>query len=359
MDFTSTLLIWYGAHARQLPWRGTGNPYHVWLSEVILQQTRVAQGTAYYFRFLEHFPSIRALAEAPLDEVMKCWQGLGYYTRARNLHKAAQKVVAEYGGELPNRFEELKKLPGLGPYAAGAVASFAFNEAVPALDGNGYRVLARVFGIFEIPTTTKGAHLFRQHCFALMDKGRPADFNQALIDFGALQCVPGTPDCTVCPLTSSCYASKHHKQLELPLKATPIALRVRYFHYLILLDGDYTYIELRRAKDIWHSLYQFPLVESTKPLTGQELAAKSDFKELVAEGTKILTEVPETVQKLTHQELHLRFFILEGRPSDMSLSRFERIPRTSLPSYQVPICIAKFLTSEWAARFFLTTTTQQ
>ena len=166
------------------------------------------------------------------------------------------------------------------------------------------------------------------------------------------------PDCTVCPLASSCYASEHHKQLELPLKATPIALRVRYFHYLVLLDGDYTYIELRRAKDIWHSLYQFPLVESTKPLTGQELAGRSDFRELVTEGAKILTEVPETVQKLTHQELHLRFFILEGHPSDMSLSQFERIPRSSLPNYQVPICIAKFLSSEWASRFFLATTTQ-
>lgn len=352
MDFTSTLLVWYEAHARQLPWRGTGNPYHVWLSEVILQQTRVAQGTAYYFRFLEHFPSIRALAEAPLDEVMRCWQGLGYYTRARNLHKAAQLVVNEHGGELPNNYEALKKLPGLGPYAAGAIASFAFNEAVPALDGNGYRVLARVFGLFEIPTKSVGQRLFRERCIALLDKQRPADFNQALIDFGALQCVPGMPHCAKCPMISFCYAYKHEQQQTLPHKEQPIALRVRYFHYIVLLDDEYTYLELRQAKDIWHSLYQFPLIETTKPLTWQTLVSETRFKKLFGEKVRLQEEVTEQMQKLTHQELHIRFFILEGCPTNAYYSLFERVQRTNIHSYQVPISIAKFLASAVAAPYF-------
>ena len=354
MDFTTTLLGWYEAHARHLPWRGTGNPYHVWLSEVILQQTRVAQGTAYYFRFLEYFPTIRALADAPLDLVMKCWQGLGYYTRARNLHKAAKLVVAEYGGELPNNYEALRKLPGLGPYAAGAVASFAFNEAVPALDGNGYRVLARVLGIFEIPTKPAGQRLFRERCLELMDRQRPADFNQALIDFGALQCVPGTPHCAECPMKDFCYAYAHAKQHVLPLKETPNALRVRYFHYIVLLENNYTYIELRRTKDIWHSLYQFPLIETDAPLTWDELVKNTQFKTLFGKRITLREAVAEKVQKLTHQELHLRFFIVEGKLTATCRAQYERIERVAIHAHQVPISIAKFLASEVAAPYFPT-----
>ena len=351
MDFTLTLLAWYETHARQLPWRGTGNPYHVWLSEVILQQTRVSQGMTYYYRFLEKFPTIRALAKAPLDDVMKLWQGLGYYTRARNLHKAAQIVLEEYGGNLPNNYDALRKLPGLGPYAAGAVASFAFNEPVPALDGNGYRVLARVFGIFEIPTQPLGQRLFRQQCANLIDRLRPADFNQALIDFGALQCLPVRPRCSECPMTTFCYAYQHEQQQVLPLKNTKTELRVRYFHYLVLVDGNDTYLELRQTKDIWHSLYQFPLIETTLPLTTDKLRTEERFKTLVTQ-TELLHEANEKVQKLTHQELHIRFFIFRGTILPSVRSEFVQIPRSEWKKYQMPIALVKFLTSTLAAPYF-------
>ena len=340
MRFSATLLLWYEAHARQLPWRGTGNPYHVWLSEVILQQTRVAQGTSYYFRFLERFPTIEALAEAPLDEVMKCWQGLGYYTRARNLHKAARLLVEQYGGSLPANYEALRALPGLGPYAAGAVASFAFNLPVPAIDGNGYRVLSRVFGRFDDIATGAGQRAFRELAAAEMDAARPADFNQALIDFGATQCTPGIPDCTPCPMRSFCYAYMHEQQHALPVKGRKLELRKRYFHYLVLLHEGETYLELRRGRDIWHSLYQFPLIETDAPLDFAALEHTPEFETLLCEKAyRLIETTPERIQKLTHQELHLRFFLLET--AAILPSPYERVSLSALSTYQVPICIAR------------------
>ena len=340
MRFAETLLLWYEAHARHLPWRGTGNPYHVWLSEVILQQTRVSQGTSYYFRFLEQFPTIEALAAAPIDEVMKCWQGLGYYTRARNLHKAAQVVVTQHGGQLPADYEALRTLPGLGPYAAGAVASFAFNLPVPAIDGNGYRVLARVFGRFEEIAQGAGQRAFRELALAEMDTSRPADFNQALIDFGATQCLPGVPDCAPCPMRASCYAYAHEQQGVLPVKARKIELRKRYFHYVILLHEGKTYLELRRGRDIWHSLYQFPLIETPEVLDFASLRQTRPFEALVGMTPYTLRkEFPERVQKLTHQELHLRFFVVD---SPVWLTEpYQQVRLMALPSYQVPIAIAR------------------
>lgn len=352
MLFTSLLLAWYESHARQLPWRGTGNPYHVWLSEVILQQTRVAQGIAYYYNFLEQFPTIHALATATLDQVLKCWQGLGYYTRARNLHKAAQLVVEKYGGELPSNYLELKSLPGLGAYSAGAVASFAFNIPVPAIDGNGYRVLARYFGKFEPTTTGAGQRVFRKLCEEQMTGAQPSDFNQALIDFGALVCIPGIPRCQECPLSYSCYAHKHQKQLELPLKTPPIKLRIRNFHYLVLLDGKYTYIEQRTNKDIWHSLYQFPLIEAEVCMEHAQLSRTQTFKQLITADCTLIEETPESVQKLTHQELHLRFFILKIIGGNTLPAPYLHVEQTSITDYQVPISIARFLASEVAKRYF-------
>lgn len=343
MHFAETLLLWYEAHARHLPWRGTGNPYHVWLSEVILQQTRVAQGTSYYFRFLELFPTIEALAAAPIDEVMKAWQGLGYYTRARNLHKAAQVLVAQYGGHLPADYEALRALPGLGPYAAGAVASFAFNLPVPAIDGNGYRVLARIFGRFDEISQGAGQRAFRELALTEMDRARPADFNQALIDFGATQCTPGMPDCTPCPMHSFCYAYAHEQQLVLPVKARKIELRKRYFHYLVVLHEASTYLELRRGRDIWHSLYQFPLIETTEPLDFTALQQIQPFQELLGGASYRLREaIPERTQKLTHQELHLRFFILESAAK--LPEPYQRVALAELATYQVPISIARVVT---------------
>ncbi|PID90466.1 MAG: hypothetical protein CSA97_02780 [Bacteroidetes bacterium] len=204
--FASILKVWFAEYGRDLPWRNNPDPYKVWVSEIILQQTRVAQGMPYYLNFVERFPTVADLANAPLDDVMKAWQGLGYYTRARNLHRAAKMVMEDYGGELPRTYAELLKLPGLGPYAAAAVASFAFHEAVPAIDGNVYRVLARVYGIFEQSGKAEGKKLFWKLAEDIIDRDEPHVFNQAIIDFGALQCTPGMPDCPPCPFSGQCYA---------------------------------------------------------------------------------------------------------------------------------------------------------
>ena len=342
MQFSETLLLWYERHGRHLPWRGTGNPYHVWLSEIILQQTRVAQGTAYYYRFLEHFPSITALANAPLEEVMKCWQGLGYYTRARNLHKAAKLLVAEYNGNLPADYEQLKRIPGLGPYAAGAVASFAYNLPAPAIDGNGYRVLARVFGLFAPPYKSAGQRSFRELCLKEMDKTRPGDFNQALIDFGALQCIAHGVQCTECPMTRFCYAYQYDKQEVLPLRAPSIVRRIRYFQYGILLDGEYTYLELRRAKDIWHSLYQFPLWETKAPMSSEQFVAYEPLQTLIGTDYTLKEKVLDIVQKLTHQELHISFFVLNCRLKKQIPTNYLRILRERIKEYPMPATLVRY-----------------
>lgn len=351
--FGQLLLEWFAANGRDLPWRHAKDPYHIWVSEVILQQTRVSQGMEYYFAFLERFPTIAALADAPLDAVMKCWQGLGYYTRARNLHAAAQLVVARYGGELPHTYEELLKLPGLGPYAAGAVASFAFGEPVPAIDGNVYRVLSRVFGVFDSPGTSTGKQVFRTLCMELLEKQRPQEFNQAMLDFGALQCVPGRPDCSVCPFLGKCYAEENSLQSALPTKERALKLRKRYLHYFVLRWEGSTFIELRQGKDIWHSLYQFPLVETEGRVDPETLLATKEARAIVGPDYRLLYVSEEKQQKLSHQDLFVRFYVVEPQTVSSSVTKqYEEVPRSALDDYQVPVMIDNFLAAEEAAEYF-------
>lgn len=354
MGFTQELLQWFSTHGRILPWRDDPNPYHVWVSEVILQQTRVDQGTEYYHRFLANFPTISALANAPLDAVMKLWEGLGYYTRARNLHKAAQIVMGKYHGQLPNSYSALRTLPGLGDYAAGAVASFAFKEPVPAIDGNVYRVLARVYGIFESPGKAQGKKIFRELCLELIDKASPHRFNQALIDFGALQCTPGKPDCQVCPFLGECYAQQNALQLKLPTKERTLKIRPRHLNFLMLRHGNSTFIERREKKDIWHSLYQFPLIETTNDLTFAELAKLHDVQELLGQNYTLLCTSPVKHQLLSHQELFIHFYIIALHEPTYALRyRYRRVPIQDMHSYQVPISIRNYLVADEAARYFL------
>ena len=260
--FAAALLNWYPRHRRDLPWRHTRDPYAIWLSEVILQQTRVKQGLPYYLDFVTTYPTVQDLAAAPQDEVLRHWQGLGYYSRARNMHHTAQQVVQEYSGQFPGSYQELLKLRGVGQYTAAAIASFAYDEQVAVLDGNVFRVLARVFGFTQDIAAPASRKVFQQLADTLIPADQPAEFNQAIMEFGAIQCTPAKPDCLFCPLQQPCFAFQHGMVQELPVKSKAKAARTRYFHYLVLRYADTVYLRKRGPKDIWEGLYDFALHET-------------------------------------------------------------------------------------------------
>lgn len=302
----SHLYDWYASNHRILPWRETEDGYAIWLSEIILQQTRVAQGLDYYLRFIARWPDVQALAAAEEAEVLREWQGLGYYSRARNLHKAAQLIVARGWTPFPTRFEDIRELPGVGDYTAGAIASFAFNQAYPAMDGNVYRVVARLFDIDEAFDTTSGKKLFRKQIELLLDRQNPRLFNSAIMEFGALQCTPVLGDnCLSCPLQAQCKAFAHGTADLLPIRKPRPKVRDRWLDYHIYLSekagsdnqpaGIYTLIRRREEKDIWFHLYEFPCEESNE--------APIDDKRHRELSPIVFTHT------LSHQRLHARFFI--------------------------------------------------
>ena len=255
--FSETLIEWYGANGRDLPWRKTSDPYRIWISEIVLQQTRVAQGMDYFRRFMERFPDVTALAEAPEDEVMRCWQGLGYYSRARNLHEAARSM----NGRFPDTYQGVRALKGVGDYTAAAICSFAYQMPYAVVDGNAYRVLARYWGIDTPIDSTEGKKLFARLAQELLDPRRPALHNQAIMDFGALQCTPQSPACRKCPLADSCQALASGQVDRLPVKRHKTQVTERYFYYIYVRAGACTYLHKRQGADIWQNLYELPLLE--------------------------------------------------------------------------------------------------
>ena len=299
----SRLYAWYEIHHRVLPWRETDDPYAIWLSEIILQQTRVAQGMEYYMRFVARWPRVEDLAAADEAEVLREWQGLGYYSRARNLHKAAQQIVESQesrvkSGEqsayvFPKSFEEIRSLPGIGDYTAGAIASFAYDLPYPAMDGNVYRVVARLLDIDEAFDTSAGKKLFHKQIEALMDREHPRLFNSAIMEFGALQCTPVLGDnCLTCPLQSVCAAYAHGTAELLPVRKPRPKVRDRWFIYHIYTNGTETLIRKREDKDIWYHLYEFPCEEDK----GERLKVKGE-------------RVVSLTHVLSHQRLHARFIV--------------------------------------------------
>ena len=311
MNFYNLLIQWYLLNKRDLPWRNTINPYHIWLSEIMLQQTRVAQGTPYFLAFTTAFPTVFDLAKADEEQVLKLWQGLGYYSRARNLHKAAQYVAFELNGIFPNNYKELLELKGVGEYTAAAIASFSYNEAVPVVDGNVFRVLSRYFDVETDIALASAKKEFAALAFELMPKEDPATFNQAIMEFGALQCVPRNPDCTICVFNASCLALQKNKINQLPVKSKKLKVTKRYFNYLVIADeNDNTIIQKRTAKGIWHNLYEFPLIESEKE-EGFEYIENSLKSSLVVDNKVIsIMEYDDksNVHKLSHQHLYIRFW---------------------------------------------------
>lgn len=305
-QLNALLNAWYADNGRDLPWRHTRDPYHIWLSEVILQQTRVAQGLGYYLRFTERFPTVTALAAASEDDVLKLWQGLGYYSRARNLHQAARDVVERFGAHFPVEYADVRSLKGVGDYTAAAICSFAYDAPYAVLDGNVFRVLSRVFGIDTPIDTTTGRRDFNRLAQELLDREDPATYNQAIMEFGAMQCLPVQPRCEVCPLASQCQARATDRVAVLPIKQGHTKVRERWFNYLHLICGGETLLYRRKENDIWQGLYDFPLIESLQPLSFDELTRTEAFGELLGGATDMQLigsyEMPK--HQLSHQTIH-------------------------------------------------------
>ena len=308
-EIQETLARWYETHKRELPWRTDPTPYHVWLSEIILQQTRVNQGYDYFIRFIERWPSLSDLAKATEEEVLKLWQGLGYYSRARNLYKCARQVVELYGGEFPSDFESLKKLQGIGNYTAAAIASIAFGQPCAVVDGNVYRVLSRLYDIETPINNESGVKLFAELASSLLDHEHPGRHNQALMEFGALHCVPKNPDCAQCPLQSHCLAFANHTVEERPRKEKKLKIKTRYFHYLVIRTPEHgIYLHKREDNDIWRNLYDFPCIESKQPMSVDEIINSDQFKSLIPDQEFTIERISaQYTHKLTHQTILATF----------------------------------------------------
>lgn len=337
--FSAKIQRWYGTHKRNLPWRQDNDPYRVWLSEVILQQTRVVYGESYFKLFLSAFPTIYDLANAPEDQVLKLWQGLGYYSRARNLHKTAKLIANDCKGVFPNTYTQLLALPGVGPYTAAAISSICFHLPHAVVDGNVYRVLARYFGMEDPIDSGQGKKRFEALANELIDAKQPGNYNQAIMEFGALQCKPKTPSCHQCVLKDSCVALQKNKVSVYPNKKTNKAVKKRYFNYIVpLLPNNQTSLIQRKGKDIWQHLYEFPLFESTHPLTPDNISKESNFPKWVSIDEIALFNQKPWVHQLTHQHIYASFWIIstDSVPSDStSISK--------LASYPVSRLIERFL----------------
>lgn len=337
MEFSKTLTHWYLRNKRNLPWRHTSDPYFIWMSEIMLQQTRVAQGLPYFLSFTEAFPTVFDLASADEEHVLKLWQGLGYYSRARNLHATAKFIATERNGIFPDNYSSLLKLRGIGEYTAAAIASFCFNEKVPVVDGNVFRVLSRIFGI-ESDIAAPGAKTeFSAVAAELMAASDPALFNQSIMEFGALQCVPKSPNCGVCPFNDGCFALQRNRIHELPINNKKTKVTKRYFNYIVFNDDDQrTIVQKRTDKGIWHNLYEFPLLETHREQNIETVArlveSENDIISIKAFSQKGI------IHKLSHQHLHIRFWKVNVRGSIKNAVDYE-----SVTAYPMPIVLFNFL----------------
>ena len=340
MEFSNSLLHWYLQNKRDLPWRNTSHPYPIWLSEIMLQQTRVAQGLPYFLSFMDAFPTVFDLAKADEEQVLKLWQGLGYYSRARNMHKTAQIIAFDLNGNFPKNYNDLLKLKGIGEYTAAAIASFAFNEVVPVVDGNVYRVLSRYFDVETDIASSSARKEFTSLAKELIPNDNPALFNQAIMEFGALQCVPKNPNCEICIFNSSCAALQKKKVAELPVKLKKTKVTNKFFNYLIFLDdSETTLINKRSEKGIWHNLYEFPIIETENEIDFHDLSklVHENYSDMEIESISIYNE-NQIIHKLSHQKLHINFYKVE-----VSKKLMNGIDLKSLRNYPFPIVIYNFI----------------
>jgi A/G-specific adenine glycosylase len=344
--FSEKIIHWYEKNKRDLPWRNTKNPYLIWLSEIILQQTRVEQGMSYYLKFVKTFPTVKHLAKADNELVMKLWQGLGYYSRARNLHTTAQLITDKYKGNFPKEYKDILSLKGIGEYTAAAIASFAYNKPHAVVDGNVYRVLSRVFGIETPIDSTQGKQEFYQLANELIDKKNPAIHNQAIMELGAIQCKPVSPDCSVCPLNTMCFAYSKNRIADLPVKAKKTKVRNRYFNYIVLHHKSTTAINKRTEKDIWTNLYDFPLIETDTELTEEQFIKSANWKQFIGSSKYIVKSVSVSYKHiLSHQKIYARFWEIEcEKPFGKLLSKTGIvIKEKDIHQYAVPRLIENYL----------------
>lgn len=341
-DFTINLLKWHHSeNNRQMPWKGEKDPYRIWISEIILQQTRVDQGWTYYENFIGKFPDVHALANASDEEVYKSWEGLGYYSRCRNLLVTARTICDSYKGVFPSTYQKIISLKGIGPYTAAAISSFAFNEKQAVVDGNVQRVLARYLGIFAEVDTSAGKKLFADAANKLIDPSSPGIYNQAIMDFGAEICRPRNPLCTSCPLRSDCYAFNNNVVHQLPIKKKQAAVKERWFYYFMIEYGDAVYVRKREAKDIWQNLHEFVVFESQSE---DDSAATSFLNQLLQHQTFIITSKSIILsQKLTHQRIKGRFLRVQLKQPAETLSNYKLVKKINLNEYAFPRFINAYL----------------
>ncbi|MDD4970196.1 MAG: A/G-specific adenine glycosylase [Paludibacter sp.] len=339
------LTNWYDDNKRDLPWRDITDPYRIWISEIILQQTRVNQGLGYYHRFIERFPTVEMLADADEDSVLKYWQGLGYYTRARNIHKASRQIMHQFGGVFPTQHNDIIKLAGIGEYTAAAISSFAFHQPFAVVDGNVYRVLSRLFGIESPIDSNSGKKEFALLAQELLSKTSPGKHNQAIMEFGALQCIPVAPDCSACPLKSVCMAFENNLISMLPVKSPKKKSTNRFFNYLFIRFQDSTFLQKRVEKDVWQNLFEFPLIESDRLLNSEELLDDEAFKSLFGNVDEVEIHKISNPMKhiLSHRVIHAQFFSVNISKKDKAFNQFIQVPLKEIDSYAVSRLMELFL----------------
>jgi A/G-specific adenine glycosylase len=340
--FSEVLINWYHIKKRDLPWRKTKSPYQIWLSEVILQQTRVAQGLPYYEKFVENFPTIIDLAAADEQEVLRLWQGLGYYSRARNMHATAKIIVENFDGKFPNTYVDLLKLKGIGPYTAAAIASFAFDEKVAVVDGNVYRVLARVFGVETDISSHEAKKIFSELANNLISKESPSIYNQAIMEFGAIHCTPANPDCMFCVFADSCEANAKGKQAILPIKSRKIKVKNRFFDYFVVEQNGNFLMHQRNEGDIWAGLFDFYLVESETKLLELDEIEDAFLREVLSKS--IIKGSSETMKHiLTHQRIEARFWYIVLNEKIALSKNYQFYSLEEIEALPKPILIEKYL----------------
>jgi len=345
-DFTKKLLHWnLTDNKRLMPWKGEKDPYKIWLSEIILQQTKVEQGLKYYNQFIKEFPTVTHLAKAPRQKIYKLWEGLGYYTRCKNLIETATVISNHYHGKFPSSYDEIKSLKGVGSYTAAAIASFAYNLPYGVVDGNVIRILSRYFGITSPANTSQGKKIYAELAQSLLPKENAAIYNQAIMDFGAVICKPRNPLCNQCVQKKECQAFQNDWVNILPVKEKKIIKKQRWFYYFIIENKNAVYIKQRKEKDIWQNLFEFFLLEKEHPIDKNELLNAKEIQQFLKNTKKTITEIsPNFKQQLTHQTIHAQFFLLKVKTASSLLKKnYLLVPKKQLNKYAFPKIIASYL----------------
>lgn len=343
-QISEILVQWYENNKRDLPWRKTNDPYLIWLSEIILQQTRVSQGFDYYTRFAAQFPTVLHFAAASEDHVLKLWQGLGYYSRARNMHYTAKRISSEFGGQFPSDYRTILSLKGVGEYTAAAIASFAFDLPYATVDGNVYRVLSRLFAIAEPIDSGNGKKLFAELANELLDKNNPGLHNQAMMEFGALQCVPSSPNCGECVLSDSCLAYADGSVSSFPVKQGKTVVKERFFNYFDVRHGASSFLHKRIANDVWKNLYEFPLIETDKEILRENVLENETFRKMFDDaGVVLLKHKMKQKHVLSHRIIYANFFEVVIQNDSYFEAHYLKLKREDLDKYAVSRLVHKYL----------------